>query len=706
MPFPQVHPALARALAGQGYAEPTPVQAAVLAPEAAGRDLLVSAQTGSGKTVAFGLAAGPTLMGEAERFEQPGPPLALVIAPTRELALQVNAELSWLYKEAGALVVSCVGGMDPRAEQRALGRGCHIVVGTPGRLKDHLERGNLDTSALRVVVLDEADEMLDMGFREDLEEILDSAPSDRRTLLFSATIAKEIAALARRYQTDALRIDTVVRNQAHGDIAYTAIRVAPNEIENAVVNVLRFHEAPGALVFCNTRDGVRHMHSALRERGFSVVGLSGELGQRERSDALQALRDGHARVCVATDVAARGLDLPDLGLVIHADLPVNKAGLLHRSGRTGRAGKKGVSILLVPYTRRRKAETLLDSAHIEAEWRGPPSAEEIKARDQVRLLEDPILTEAPAEEDLALAAKVLETKTPQEVAAALIRLYRARLPSPEDLYDDPRDNRPPAPKGERWRPERDDHDGGPVGRPERMSADEVTWFRVSVGRQNQADPKWLIPMICRLGHVTKKEIGSIRIFDRETKFEIANEAQAKFAAAVKATEADDIKIEPSSPPGARSEGGPRKPYEGKPRFQDGPRAEGDRPPRKAYQGKPHDGPRAEGDAPRKAYQGKPHDGPRPEGDAPRKPYQGKPHDGPRPEGDAPRKPYQGKPHDGPRPEGEAPRKPYKGKSNDAPRAESGPRKPYQGKPGDGPRKPFKGPPGGKPFKGPPRKTRD
>ena len=643
MPFPAVHPALERALAAQGYSEPTPVQAACLAPEAEGRDLLVSAQTGSGKTVAFGLAAGPTLMGDAERMASPGAPLALVIAPTRELAIQVNSELSWLYRQAGAEVVSCVGGMDPRAEKRALAAGCHIVVGTPGRLKDHLERGNLDLGSLRVVVLDEADEMLDMGFREDLEEILDSAPPGRRTLMFSATIAKEIAGLARRYQNDALRIDTSNRNQAHGDIGYQAIRIAPNEIEHAVVNVLRFFEAPGALVFCNTRDGVRHMHAALRERGFSVVGLSGELGQRERSDALQALRDGHARVCVATDVAARGLDLPDLGLVIHADLPVNKAGLLHRSGRTGRAGKKGVSILLVPYTRRRKAEQLLASANIEAAWRGPPSADEIRAKDQVRLLEDPILAEPAAEEDLALAAKVLETMSPQVVAAALIRLYRKRLPSPEDLYDDPRDSQPrpargDAPQGDRWRPDRDD--GGPVGRPERMAPEDVTWFRVTVGRANNADPKWLIPLICRLGHVTKKEIGSIRIFDRETKFEIANIAADKFAKSVKVTEADEIKIEPAGPPGGRPEGGgPRKsfenkPFRGKPNFdkpRDGP----------AHRKGPPPGDRAESGPP-SSFKGKP-------------PFKGKP--------------FKGKPNDGPRP----------------PRAEG---------------KPFK--PGPKPFKGPPR----
>lgn len=550
MAFPDIHPALARALAAQGYAEPTPVQAAVLAADAAGRDLLVSAQTGSGKTVAFGLAAGPTLLEEAERFGQAGAPLALAIAPTRELAMQVARELGWLYADAGAKVETCVGGMDPRREQRALAAGCHILVGTPGRLKDHLERGNLDLSNLRVLVLDEADEMLDMGFREDLEEILDSSPVNRRTLLFSATIAKDIATLAKRYQRDALRIDTVRRDEPHGDIEYRAIRVAPNEVELAVVNVLRFFEAPGALVFCNTRDGVRHMHAALRERGFAVVGLSGELGQRERTDALQALRDGHARVCVATDVAARGLDLPDLGLVIHADLPINKPALLHRSGRTGRAGKKGTSVLLVPYTRRRKAEGLLASAGVEVQWQGPPSAEQIRAKDQARLLEDPIFAEATSEEELSLARLLLETRSPDEVAAALIRMHRQRLPAPEELYDDARMRDAQDRDRDRPRRERGERGEPAFGKPERLAPEEVSWFRITVGRSKNADPKWLIPMICRLGHVTKKEIGAIRIFDRETKFEIAKAVEAKFADAVRATAEDDIRIEPSSPPGA------------------------------------------------------------------------------------------------------------------------------------------------------------
>ncbi|WP_237213299.1 DEAD/DEAH box helicase, partial [Falsiroseomonas oryziterrae] len=385
MPFPTLPAPLAEALAARGYAEPTPVQEAVLAPETAGRDLLVSAQTGSGKTVAFGLAFAPEVLGEAARLGPARTPLALAIAPTRELALQVREELGWLYAGAGARVIACVGGTDMRAERRQLDMGAHIVVGTPGRLRDHLERGALDLAALRAVVLDEADEMLDMGFRDELEAILDVTPETRRTLLFSATIPKEIAALAKRYQRDALRI-AATGEGAHRDITYSAIVIAPREEERALVNLLRWHDAR-AIVFCATRAAVARLHGNLTERGFEAVALSGELTQAERNRALQSLRDGRARVCVATDVAARGIDLPDLGLVVHAELPRDRETLLHRSGRTGRAGRKGQSILLVPANRRRIAERLLATARIAAEWGAPPSADEIRARDAERLRE-------------------------------------------------------------------------------------------------------------------------------------------------------------------------------------------------------------------------------------------------------------------------------------------------------------------------------
>ena len=548
MSFPTTNPALARALIARDYLEPTAVQSAVLASEADGRDLLVSAQTGSGKTVAFGLAFGPTLLGDAERFPvQSGAPVALIVAPTRELAMQVHGELTWLYAETGARILSCVGGMDASRERRSLANGCHIVVGTPGRLRDHLERGQLDMSALKVVVLDEADEMLDLGFREDLEFLLDATPKSRRTLLFSATIAREIAALAKRYQRDALRIDTLVRNQAHGDIEYRAIRIPPSDVERAVVNVLRFFDSRATLVFCATRDNVRHLHANLQKRGFAAVALSGELSQEDRTQALQSLRDGRARICVATDVAARGLDLPDLGLVVHADLPTNKETLTHRSGRTGRAGRKGVCVLLVPHPKRRRAETLLASANINAAWSGPPTAAEIRTLDQERLLADPILTETATAEDLALGRTLIASSNAEEIAAALIRLYRSRLPVAQDLSD----VTPMSERREEQRPDsrgykNADRDVAPV-REKHARPENTTWFSLNVGRQGNADPKWILPLICRLGNVTKQDIGAIRIFDTETKFELAEERAEAFNASIRASGETEILFEATTP---------------------------------------------------------------------------------------------------------------------------------------------------------------
>jgi ATP-dependent RNA helicase DeaD len=556
------NPALQRALRDRGYAEPTAVQSAVLQSEAEGRDLLVSAQTGSGKTVAYGLAFAATIMAD-EVLPPAGAPLALIIAPTRELAIQVHAELAWLYEHTTARVVSCVGGMDPRREQRALAAGCHIVVGTPGRLQDHIERRHLDVSALKVVVLDEADEMLDLGFRDELEFILGTTPAERRTLLFSATIAREIAALARQYQRDALRIDTVARNQPHADIEYRAVRIAAHEIEHGLVNLLRFYERRGCLVFCSTRESVRQLHGRLQERGFAVVALSGELSQTERNTALQSLRDGRARVCIATDVAARGLDLPNLDLVIHADLPNNKATLLHRSGRTGRAGRKGMCVLLVPNSRRRLAESLLVSANISAIWEDPPAAEAIRAQDQARLLADPLLVEPPLDEDLALGQDLLARFNPEIIATALLRLYRARLPSPEEIT-------PPPPERPRFERARSGGDGAGAPR-----SGPMVWFRADVGRRKNADPKWLLPLICRVGGVTKRDIGAIRIFDRDTKFEIAADLATDFLKSVAAANNPDVRIEPAlDVPDAAP---PRGPHPGR----------GDKQPWRAGPGKPH-----------------------------------------------------------------------------------------------------------------------
>jgi len=528
MSFDHLSPLLAEALAARGYDALTPVQAQVVEPEASGRDLLVSAQTGSGKTVAFGLAMADELFDDG-RLPFATAPLALIVAPTRELALQVSRELGWLYARAGARIATCVGGMDASRERRTLNQGVHIVVGTPGRLRDHLERGALDLESLRVAVLDEADEMLDMGFREDLEEILDATPETRRTLLFSATIPKPIAQLAKRYQNNALRISTVGEDRGHGDIAYQVVTVAPADIEGAVINLLRLHEPDTAMLFCATRDNVRRLHARLVNRGFAAVALSGEHSQNERNHALQALRDRRARVCVATDVAARGIDLPSLSLVIHVEIPRDAETLQHRSGRTGRAGKKGTAVLIVPYPRRRRVDGMLRGARIEAEWMNAPTAADVRKRDQERLIEKLLAPVEHEADDLELAQRLLAERSAEDIAASLVRAHRATMPPPEDLID----NGPPPrrERGERFERGDSHQDRGERG-PRREQFDDSVWFRLNIGRRQNADPRWILPLLCRRGHVTKHEIGAIRIGPSETLFNIPLAIADRFAEAV------------------------------------------------------------------------------------------------------------------------------------------------------------------------------
>ncbi len=552
---PMILPALSNALAARGYETLTPVQEAVTDPALSSSDLLVSAQTGSGKTVGFGLAIAPTLLDGADRLPPAAAPLALIVAPTRELALQVMRELSWLYAEAGARLVTCVGGMDARDERRALERGAHIVVGTPGRLCDHINRGALDMTSLRAIVLDEADEMLDLGFREDLEFMLAAAPAERRTLMFSATVPPMIAKLAEKFQRDAQRVTTLTGAKQHADIAYQALTVVPHDAEGAVINLLRYHDAQNAIVFANTRAMVARLTARLSNRGFAVVSLSGELSQSERTHALQAMRDGRARVCVATDVAARGIDLPNLDLVVHAELPTNSEGLLHRSGRTGRAGRKGISALIVPVKAAKKAERLLKFAKITAEWTTPPTPEDIEAKDRERLLSDPVWSESPSETETAFAAELLDLHSPEQIAAAYLRLYQSRWSAPEELS---------AP-------------GTPAPARERAAFGPSRWFALSVGNNDRAEARWLLPLLCRAANIDKSAIGAIRVQASETFVELAEPAVPGFLSALgedgqldegitarQLDSAPDLGFAPRAPREDRPERAPRPPRADRP----------------------------------------------------------------------------------------------------------------------------------------------
>ncbi|OAN72737.1 hypothetical protein A8B83_07535 [Rhodobacteraceae bacterium EhC02] len=557
LPYPTTKP-LADALERRGYAELTPVQIEMMRPDLVEADLLVSAQTGSGKTVGFGLAIAPTLLGESHVLPPAAAPLALIIAPTRELALQVKREFQWLYQDAGVVMASCVGGMDMRDERRALDRGAHIVVATPGRLRDHIMRGSIDLGQIRAVVLDEADEMLDLGFKDDLEFILSEAPETRRTLMFSATVPRGIAELSKTYLKDnAVRVATTTGATQHADIEYRALTAAYDGTEGAIINLLRYYEAQNAIVFCNTRATVSRLVARFANRGFSVVALSGELSQAERTHALQAMRDGRARVCVATDVAARGIDLPNLELVIHADLPSNSETLMHRSGRTGRAGRKGVSALVVTPKTRAKADRLLKFAKITAEWALPPSADEVRAKDEERLINDPVWLEPLNEGEEDFVARITTTYTPEQIAGAYLRLYYSKHSAPEELPD-------PDVRPERKR------DAAP-----RKTFGPSKWLRLSVGANERAEARWLLPTLCKAGDITRDDIGAIRVQADETYVELLAEALPGFlkalgpdaaldggAKVVVMDTAPDLASMPRVAPPPREDRGERKPHRG------------------------------------------------------------------------------------------------------------------------------------------------
>ncbi len=645
-----VKQALADAIKARGYETLTPVQEACSDPALEGKDLLVSAQTGSGKTLGFGIAIAPSLLGEDEKFDRAGAPLALVIAPTRELALQVKRELAWLYEKTGAVIASTVGGMDMRDERRALERGAHIVVSTPGRLRDHIMRKSINLNSLKAVVLDEADEMLDLGFREDLEFILDESPEDRQTLLFSATVPASIAKLAQRYQKDAQRVATTTGEKQHADIDYKAFRVSPRDTENAIINVLRFYEAPNAIVFCNTRATVNRMTTRLSNRGFAVVALSGELSQAERTHALQAMRDGRARVCVATDVAARGIDLPNLDLVIHAELPSNQDTLLHRSGRTGRAGRKGTSAMIVPPAVRKKAERLLGWAKLTADWTDAPSAEQVIAQDEERMLEQTDWSNEVDGTSKTVVDAMIAKLSIEQIAAAYLRLYREKHTAPEELSEVSAPAKP------------------------REAFGKSVWFSLPGGREAGAEPRRLLPMICKMGNITKDDIGAIRIQPNESYIEVRETALKTLTDSL----GGDMTLE---------NGAPLTRVEKLPVFERGA-------PRKDFKARdkaPHRG--KDGDKPSYKSKGttKPVDwndereprAKKPKGGA--KPHGGKPKFDKNKSSDdtiesyKPRKPRDGKPYAG-KSDGKPSGKPYAGKGGGKPAGKDGSGAPKVGKP--------------------------
>lgn len=355
-------PALAQAVEVLGFVTMTPVQEHALPPLLAGRDVIAQARTGSGKTVAFGLALLSRLAVESAEVQ------ALVLCPTRELAEQVGAELRRLARFLPNLrVVTLCGGVPVRTQTPSLQRTPQVVVGTPGRILDHLHRGTVVLGALRVLVLDEADRMLDMGFVDAITEIVEQTPPTRQSLLFSATFPAEIRALSRRLQREpvTVTVDTEVQG---GELAQVFYEVAPADKLAALVALLSEHRPESALIFCHTRSDTQELARELDRCGFSALALHGELEQRERDEVLLRFSHKSCSILVATDVAARGLDIKGLPLVIAWELPVDPDVHIHRIGRTGRAGHSGLALSLCSPAERQRAAAILSRPGAAVKW--------------------------------------------------------------------------------------------------------------------------------------------------------------------------------------------------------------------------------------------------------------------------------------------------------------------------------------------------
>jgi len=461
-PFAVLPDPLRRALEARGFESFTAVQAAVLEAVGQGSDLRISSQTGSGKTVALGLAMAHDVLADA-RGAGPGGsrvldvarptrevrgPVALVIVPTRELAAQVAEELTWLFAEVpGASVDVVTGGTSVPLERRRLARSPRILVGTPGRLLDHITSGALRVDAVQQLVLDEADQMLDMGFRDELEAILEKTPAERHTHLVSATFPEGIKRLAEQYQRSAKSVEGTALGAVNADISHVAHLVRPDHRYDVLINLLLLAGGERTLVFVNTRVATGELSARLAEDGFGAQPLSGELQQAQRTRTLAAFRAGTAPVLVATDVAARGLDVPDVALVIHTAVPIDSETYIHRSGRTGRAGQHGHSVLMVAPSRERRANRMLSEAGIDLDWRDVPRGREVQAALDERAAAalkarlELAATEAgaPTPGQLALARTLLEERDAALVVAALLP---AAMPNagtqPRSLADAPR----------------------------------------------------------------------------------------------------------------------------------------------------------------------------------------------------------------------------------------------------------------------------
>lgn len=535
--FAAVPEALRAPLARRGFAQLTAVQAAVLAADDGERDLQITSQTGSGKTVALGFVLAARLRARAT---MPKGPNTLIITPTRELAQQVKEELAWLYADLRGVRLDCVtGGTHVGAEQMRLQRLPVVLVGTPGRLLDHVRSGSLDLAEVTQVVLDEADQMLDLGFRDDLLAILAAMPAERRTHLVSATFPPEVRELTREYQRDPLHVYGTALGAAHQDIEHVVHPIETKDRYAALVNLLLLAGDERTLVFVRTRAETAQVADQLTADGFAAQPISGELSQVLRTRTLAAFKKGLVTALIATDVAARGLDIEGVTTVVHFDPPMDGAIYTHRSGRTGRAGQKGRSVLLAPKGAERRVRRILDSARVRPTWAPVPDAATVRQHQRAAAeaaLRSALAESQPGAETREFAERLLAEFAPVDLVAGLLRKLATHAPrAPFDVRS------PAAPSGERER----GRDAAPraarTPRSAPLRADDGARvrFKINWGTTQGGEPKRILAHVCRRGEISSREVGAIDVRAFSATFDVSAAVAGEFAQRVAARDARD-----------------------------------------------------------------------------------------------------------------------------------------------------------------------
>jgi ATP-dependent RNA helicase DeaD len=530
-----LRPELLESLSGLGYEEPTPIQWEALPPLIAGRDLLGQAATGTGKTAAFAL---PILQRLAPREEHGGDPAALVLVPTRELATQVSEALHKYGRGLGVRVLPIYGGQPIVRQLKALERGVDVVVATPGRAVDHLGRRTLRLGAVQTVVLDEADEMLDMGFAEDIETILDAAADPRQTVLFSATMPPRIARMAGARLRDPVRIEIGREPAVPGEAPRVrqSAYIVPRAHKPAALGRVLDHEAPAAaLVFCRTRDEVDTLTETLNGRGYRAEALHGGMSQEQRTRVLGRLKAGTSDLLVATDVAARGLDIDHLTHVVNYDVPSAPDAYVHRIGRVGRAGREGVAITLAGPREHRMLKTIEKVTRSRIAVEKVPTVADLRAR-RLELTRAALADVLESGDDLDAFRVVVDTLGDEhdvvQIALAAVRLAHEATGggAPEDEDDIPQvEAGSPARRGPTGR------DAAPRGRrPEGVT----TRLFIGAGRAAGIRPQDLVGAITGESHLAGRQIGAIEIADR---FSLVEVPETEADAVVRALRGSTIK---------------------------------------------------------------------------------------------------------------------------------------------------------------------